>query len=158
MAAMLLAAGGTSVPSAGLMGQTVLPPGVTPEMMQMISGFGLPPPPPSLPSMGGMGGAAAAASLGMLGIDAAQQKIMRELFVGNTPDGTNEVVLMDFLNAAIQQVNLVPTPGNPIVQCRVSDKFAFIELRTIEEANCKWVVHFLSPLSLFALFLCPLFD
>jgi hypothetical protein len=152
MAAMLLAAGGTSVPSAGLMGQTVLPPGVTPEMMQMISGFGLPPPPP-LPSMGGgmmMGGAAAAASLGMLGIDAAQQKIMRELFVGNTPDGTNEVVLMDFLNAAIQQVNLVPTPGNPIVQCRVSDKFAFIELRTIEEANCKW--------GSLSLLLCPLFE
>lgn len=124
MAAMMMSQGVGGIP--GLIpGQTILPPGVTPQMMQMLSGVGL-----QAPGTGAMGG-------GLGGIDAAQQKIMRELFIGNTPPDTSEAVLMDFLNAAIQQVRLVPTPGNPIVCCRVSEKFAFIELRTIEEANCK---------------------
>eukprot|EP00611_Tribonema_gayanum_P010096 TRINITY_DN19_c0_g1_i8.p1 TRINITY_DN19_c0_g1~~TRINITY_DN19_c0_g1_i8.p1 ORF type:complete len:124 (-),score=22.45 TRINITY_DN19_c0_g1_i8:470-841(-) len=33
------------------------------------------------------------------------------------------------------QVNLNTAPGNPIVQCRVSNKFAFIELRSVDETN-----------------------
>lgn len=65
----------------------------------------------------------------------ATTKTSRELFVGNTPEGTQESVLMEFLNAALIKVNLTTMPGNPIVQCRVSNKFAFIELRSVEETN-----------------------
>jgi len=62
-------------------------------------------------------------------------KTARELFVGNTPPGTSELVLMEFLNAAMKQVKLNTSPGNPIISCRMSTKFAFIELRSSEEAN-----------------------
>jgi RNA recognition motif-containing protein len=60
---------------------------------------------------------------------------MRELFIGNTQPGTNETHLQDFLGSAIQQVGLTIAPGNPIVSTRVSMKFAFIELRSIDEAD-----------------------
>jgi len=67
----------------------------------------------------------------------SSNKTARELFVGNTPPGTQEMVLMEFLNAALQQVNMTTAPGNAIIQCRVSNKFAFIECRSIEEtSNC----------------------
>ena len=69
------------------------------------------------------------------GMADASTKTHRELFVGNTPPDASETVLRDFLNAAMHQVNLVASPGDPVVQCRVSNKFAFIELRTVEEAN-----------------------
>jgi splicing factor U2AF subunit len=66
----------------------------------------------------------------------ASTKSQRELFIGNTPEVCNEQVLLEFLNAAMHQVNLAATPGNPIIQCRVnSNKYAFIELRSIEETN-----------------------
>ena len=41
----------------------------------------------------------------------------------------------EFLNAAMQQVGLTNAPGNPIVTTRLSGKFAFVEMRTIDEAN-----------------------
>jgi len=75
--------------------------------------------------MGGMGSGNADSST----------KTLRELFIGNTPENTQEVVLTDFLNKALIQVGLTTGPGNPILQCRVSAKFAFIELRSIEETN-----------------------
>lgn len=34
-------------------------------------------------------------------------KTIRELFVGNTPQGTSDFVLLEFLNAAMKQVNRV---------------------------------------------------
>ena len=62
-------------------------------------------------------------------------KTQRELFVGNTPPGTNEAHLLSFLNEAFKQVKLnnAATPGEAIIHARVSDKFAFVELRSIEE-------------------------
>jgi splicing factor U2AF subunit len=73
---------------------------------------------------------------GMMGGNAdSSTKTLRELFIGNTPENTQEVVLSDFLNKALIQVGLTTGPGNPILQCRVSAKFAFIELRSIEETN-----------------------
>jgi len=73
----------------------------------------------------------------MGGMMDSSNKTARELFVGNTPPGTQEMVLMEFLNAALQQVKLNTAPGNAIIQCRVSNKFAFIECRSIEETtNC----------------------
>lgn len=62
-------------------------------MMGMMPGMGGAGMPGMVP---GMGGAAGAQSAG--------EKTMRELFVGNTPEGTSETVLMEFLNAAMHQV------------------------------------------------------
>jgi len=67
-------------------------------------------------------------------LDAEQEKINRELFVGNTTPEMTEQMLRDFLGNAMEQVGLNVTAGNPITSCRVSGKFAFVELRTKEEA------------------------
>jgi len=91
--------------------------------MMGMPGMGLPGMMPGM--MPGMGGG---------NLDATT-KTARELFVGNTPEGTGEQVLLEFLNAAMHQVKLATQPGNPIINCRVSQKFAFVELRSIEEAN-----------------------
>lgn len=34
-----------------------------------------------------------------------------------------------------QQVNLTTSPGNPVVTCRVNNKYAFVELRSSEECT-----------------------
>ena len=88
--------------------------------------------PGMLPGMPGMPMPMAAPMGG--GVDPGT-KTMRELFVGNTPPGTTQAHLIEFLNAALKQVNLTTSPGDPIIQCRVSEKFAFVELRSIEETN-----------------------
>jgi RNA recognition motif-containing protein len=64
----------------------------------------------------------------------AEEKIKRELFVGNTTPEMTESMLREFLGQAMLQVGLNIMPGNPITACRVSGKFAFIELRTPQEA------------------------
>jgi splicing factor U2AF subunit len=62
-------------------------------------------------------------------------KLYRELFIGNTTPDMNEVELMEFLGAAMQQVGLTIKPGNPILSVRLSGKFAFVEVRSMEETN-----------------------
>lgn len=66
---------------------------------------------------------------------AAQEKINRELFVGNTPPGTSEMLLLQFLNGAMKRTNLCGPEEAPIVNCRVNSKFAFIELVNPVVAN-----------------------
>ena len=66
---------------------------------------------------------------------AAQEKINRELFVGNTPPGTSEMLLLQFLNGAMRRVNLCGPHETPILNCRVNTKFAFIELASADMAN-----------------------
>lgn len=66
---------------------------------------------------------------------AAQEKINRELFIGNTPPGTSEMLLLQFLNGAMRRVNLCGPHETPILNCRVNTKFAFIELLNAEMAN-----------------------
>lgn len=63
-----------------------------------------------------------------------EEKLQRELFVGNTTPEMTEAMLRDFLGRAMEQVGLTTHPGNPILACRVSGKFAFVELRSKEEA------------------------
>jgi len=63
------------------------------------------------------------------------EKINRELFVGNTPPGTSELLLMQFLNAAMRRIQLCQPHETPILTCRVNQKFAFIECVTSEMAN-----------------------
>ena len=64
----------------------------------------------------------------------AEEKVNRELFVGNTTPEMTEAMLRDFLGRAMEQVGLTTMPGNPITACRVSGKFAFVELRSTQEA------------------------
>ena len=66
---------------------------------------------------------------------AAHEKIQRELFVGNTPPGTTELLLLHFLNSAMRRVNLCGPTESPILNCRLNQKFAFIELASAELAN-----------------------
>lgn len=65
----------------------------------------------------------------------AQDKINRELFVGNTPPGTSEMLLLQFFNAAMRRTKLCEPNASPIVQCRVNLKFAFVECASIQDAN-----------------------
>lgn len=99
-----------------------------------MAGAGGMPGVPGMPGMAGLPGIAGMAPGGIGMIDSST-KTQRELFVGNTPPNTSEMVLMEFMNRAMLQVKLNTAPGNPIIQCRVSNKFAFIEMRTIEETN-----------------------
>lgn len=64
----------------------------------------------------------------------AEEKVNRELFIGNTTPEMTESMIREFLGNAMLQVGLNTMPGNPITACRVSGKFAFIELRTPQEA------------------------
>lgn len=66
---------------------------------------------------------------------AAQEKINRELFVGNTPPGTSEMLLLQFLNGAMRRVKICGPQETPILNCRVNTKFAFVELVSAEIAN-----------------------
>lgn len=68
-------------------------------------------------------------------MNSAQDKINRELFVGNTPPGTSEALLMQFLNGAMRRVKLCEPDANPIVACRLNQKFAFVECATVDDAN-----------------------
>ncbi|GKY92350.1 hypothetical protein MPSEU_000205900 [Mayamaea pseudoterrestris] len=68
-------------------------------------------------------------------LDAEQEKLSRELFIGNTTPEMTEHMIKEFLGNAMLQVGLNEQPGNPIVTCRVSGKFAFVEVRTAHEAK-----------------------
>lgn len=81
-----------------------------------------------------LGAGAVPGMLGGMGMGMGD-KTVRELFVGNTPQGTSDFVLLEFLNAAMKQVNLNTSPGNPVVTCRVNNKYAFVELRSSEECT-----------------------
>mmetsp|Transcript_53176 Transcript_53176/g.129120 ORF Transcript_53176/g.129120 Transcript_53176/m.129120 type:complete len:366 (+) Transcript_53176:138-1235(+) len=67
--------------------------------------------------------------------NAAQDKINRELFVGNTPPGTTELLLLHFCTAAMRRANLCAPNETPILSCRVSQKFSFIETSSPDMAN-----------------------
>ena len=62
-------------------------------------------------------------------------KVKTELFVGNIPAGCEGVALTEFLNGAMNAVNLNIGDGNPITEARITAKFAFIVLRTPEETT-----------------------
>ena len=63
-----------------------------------------------------------------------QDKINRELFVGNVPPGTSEALLLQFLNGAMRRVGLCGPSETPIVTCRTNSKFAFVETQSPEWA------------------------
>lgn len=82
--------------------------------------------------------AAALGSLGVIGEGGAVTKPHRELYVGNLPPGITVPQLAEFVNTAFKQLNLSKDPTlNTVVTAWVSPDghFAFMELRTIEEAT-----------------------
>lgn len=104
------------------------PPAREKERRPRRSGFSSAPPPGNL--------VAAAAQMGLVPvIPDASTKPRRELFVGNTPPGTTERALVDHLNAAMTTMRMTLSPGAPVIQCRVSTNFAFVELRSVEETD-----------------------
>lgn len=102
------------------------------------SGFSSAPPPGAIPppAQGPADVVAAAAMMGLVPmIPDANTKPRRELFVGNTPPGTTERMLLDHLNSAMTTMNMTTAAGQALIQCRVSSNFAFVELRSIEECD-----------------------
>jgi RNA recognition motif-containing protein len=66
-------------------------------------------------------------------------KPFREIFVGNTPEGTTMASIGEFIGAALQKLGLAQPEGSnslssPITQVRVNTKFCFLEMCTVEEA------------------------
>ena len=55
--------------------------------------------------------------------------------MGNVLAAVKDTVLRDFLNAAMQQVELVKSGENPITSVRMNQKYAFIELTSALDAN-----------------------
>eukprot|EP01065_Artemidia_motanka_P027728 TRINITY_DN32928_c0_g1_i1.p1 TRINITY_DN32928_c0_g1~~TRINITY_DN32928_c0_g1_i1.p1 ORF type:complete len:531 (+),score=162.99 TRINITY_DN32928_c0_g1_i1:58-1593(+) len=78
------------------------------------------------------GGSAASAALGL----SPETKAARELYIGNLPtDPVPEDELRRFLNSAMEQAGLNTQPGDSIIACRVSGRFAFAEFRSVEECT-----------------------
>lgn len=95
-----------------------------------------PPPPPPLYAppayTATIGHPALYMSLG----SAPTQKEAKELFVGNmTATGVSDVVLKDFLNAAMRQVGLTTGPGEAITGVRMNSKFCFLEMRSVQDCD-----------------------
>jgi splicing factor U2AF subunit len=78
----------------------------------------------------------AAPSAGMQqGLVGQAAKDALQLFVGNVVSDGSTVDLKDFLNLAMRQVGLNSTAADPIILCRKSAKFSFIEFSNVEDCN-----------------------
>ena len=62
-------------------------------------------------------------------------KMLRELYIGNVPPPMTEAQLQDFFNQQMKMRHLAKGPGNPCIQTRISNGFAFAEFRSVEETN-----------------------
>lgn len=65
-------------------------------------------------------------------------KPLRELFIGNVVVGTPPNEIQEFLGAVMGEVGLADESlggGNPILNVRTNGKFAFVELRSVDETN-----------------------
>jgi RNA recognition motif-containing protein len=76
------------------------------------------------------GGLAAAQGMGD-----PDTKILRELYIGNVPPGMSEHQLQEFFNGQMKARHLNQGPGNPCIQTRISQGFAFAEFRSVFETN-----------------------
>ena len=69
---------------------------------------------------------------------------LKKLYIGNLPIGLTSPILLQFLNSALMKLkpNLFYN-GSPIVNCWISSDghYAFIEFRTIEEANAGFILN-----------------
>ena len=67
--------------------------------------------------------------------DVMIRDFLGKLFIGSTPPGTSEALLMQFLNGAMRRVNLCAPDATPILACRLNQKSAFVECTSVEDAN-----------------------
>jgi len=69
---------------------------------------------------------------------------LKKLYIGNLPIGLTPPILLQFLNSALMKLkpNLFYN-GSPIVTCWISSDghYAFIEFRSIEEANAGFILN-----------------
>eukprot|EP00917_Polyrhabdina_sp_WS-2016_P009082 GHVP01020312.1.p2 GENE.GHVP01020312.1~~GHVP01020312.1.p2 ORF type:complete len:539 (-),score=129.00 GHVP01020312.1:62-1678(-) len=72
-----------------------------------------------------------------MNLTSEQEKAARELYIGNLPPNIDVNQLVEFLNAAMQTLNVSSIPGPPVTKSwKASDgHFAFAEFRSMEEAN-----------------------
>ncbi|CAM9724498.1 unnamed protein product [Ectocarpus sp. 6 AP-2014] len=71
---------------------------------------------------------------GMMLMQNSATKLSCEVFVGNIPPETQAPTLQEYLGGALVQVGLCKPP-NPILSIRMNARFAFLEMRTAEEAT-----------------------
>ena len=69
--------------------------------------------------------------------NAQTTKVDRKLYVGNLPSGITHSQLVDLLNTALINKKLNCYPGHPVLSAWISQDghYAFVEFRSIEEAN-----------------------
>lgn len=69
--------------------------------------------------------------------NAQTSKVDRKLYVGNLPAGITQSQLVDLLNTALINKKLNAYPGSPVLSAWISQDghYAFVEFRSIEEAN-----------------------
>ena len=71
-----------------------------------------------------------------LGMVDATTKPLRELFIGNIPEGTQPDMLHEFLAVAMREVGMIAADApDPILTVRVNPKFAFAEFRSVGDAK-----------------------
>eukprot|EP00922_Rhytidocystis_sp_ex-Travisia-forbesii_P063340 GHVS01094246.1.p1 GENE.GHVS01094246.1~~GHVS01094246.1.p1 ORF type:complete len:566 (+),score=98.77 GHVS01094246.1:118-1815(+) len=70
-------------------------------------------------------------------LDAAQSKAAREIYVGNLPAGVEVNQLTEFMNSAMLALKGNTMPGPSVIKVWIStdSHYAFVELRTIQEAS-----------------------
>lgn len=67
----------------------------------------------------------------------SQAITFREIYIGGFTSEILESMLISFIWSALQRLCLTISPSNPILQCRLHSRFAFLEFRTSQEAaNC----------------------
>jgi RNA recognition motif-containing protein len=74
---------------------------------------------------------------GVMGGDGGSRRNLssRQVYVGNCPYGIKADDLINFFSQAMIQCKLTLQPGLPIVNCRINNKFAFLEFRSDQEAT-----------------------
>lgn len=64
-------------------------------------------------------------------------KVARELYIGNMPEGINEMKMVQFFNEEMSKRGMVDPQlgGMACIQARINGRFAFVEFRTVEETD-----------------------
>lgn len=73
--------------------------------------------------------------MGAGGVSDPNTKVLRELYIGNTPPGMGEAQLQQIFNEQMKLRNLILNPGLACLQVRISAGFSFAEFRSVEETN-----------------------
>jgi len=88
-------------------------------------------------AIGLAGGGAIISGGGGASIGDPATKVQRELYIGNMPEGVNEMGLVGFFNQEMtgRAWNNPSMMGPSCMQARINGRFAFVEFRSIEETD-----------------------